>query len=417
MRRLLPWVLPFWICATALAAPDEVLLGRDLGYPVGRAAGSDWERNDGVRVGSFTHQAEIPGLYGGKANELAPAERPMPLRVAATEPAYRWGTGGERGLTVDDYLARQRVTGLLVIRGDEIQLERYQYERKPTDRFTSQSMAKSIVALAVGIGLGEGRIASLDDPAERYAPALRGTLYGGTAIRNLLRMGSGAKYLQTYDFSGDTRRFAAESGRHGIEAAARMVTERAHPQGTYFAYASPEASMLGAVVRGATGQTVSAYLTPRLWQAIGAQTSALWRADRTGLEVTQAHFNATLRDYGRLGIVLAHDGARPDMPGRQIIPREFLLDATDWRRVAEPFRPGKADGYWGYGYLFWLYPDRERRFAMLGSYGQAVLVDPRLRLVMVHTAVNATSEAHRTSLAREREALWRGVLAYHAKKP
>jgi CubicO group peptidase (beta-lactamase class C family) len=274
-------------------------------------------------------------------------------------------------------------------------------------------MAKSIIALAIGIALSERHIASLDDPAERYAPGLRGTLYGGTAIRNLLRMASGAKYLQTYDHTGDTRRFAQESARAGIEVAARLVTERSHPEGTRFAYASPEASMLAAVVRGATGESVSEYLTRRLWQPLGAETSALWRADRTGLEVAQAHFNATLRDYARLGMLLAADGARPDAPDRQIVPRDFLLDATDWTRADPSFRPGAADRYWGYGYLFWLFPDRQRRFAMLGSFGQAVFVDPGLRLVMVHTAVNATSESHRTSLAREREALWRGVLAFH----
>lgn len=53
--------------------------------------------------------------------------------------------------------------------------------------------------------------------------------------------------------------------------------------------------------------TLSEYLTPRLWQAIGAETSALWRADRTGLERASTNFNATLRDYARLGAVLANE--------------------------------------------------------------------------------------------------------------
>ena len=45
---------------------------------------------------------------------------------------------------VDDFLARQRIMGLLIVKDGVIQVERYQYDRKPTDRFTSQSMAKSI---------------------------------------------------------------------------------------------------------------------------------------------------------------------------------------------------------------------------------------------------------------------------------
>ena len=154
-----------------------------------------------------------------------------------------------------------------------------------------------------------------------------------------------------------------------------------------------------------------------MWQAIGAETSALWRADRTGLERASGSFNATLRDYSRLGIVLANDGIRPDDPERkQIIPREFLLDATDWKRVAEAFRPRKATPYYGYSYKFWLFPGEQRRFAMLGVYGQSIFIDPALKLVMVQTGVNATAEAGDTSLAAERLAFWRGVLAQYERK-
>jgi CubicO group peptidase (beta-lactamase class C family) len=169
--------------------------------------------------------------------------------------------------------------------------------------------------------------------------------------------------------------------------------------------------MLASVLRSATGMTVSAYLTPRLWQAIGAETSALWIADKTGQERAAGNFNATLRDYARLAIVLANDGVRPDDPQhKQIIPRDYLLDATDWHRVAEPFRPGKAAPYYGYGYKFWLFPGEHRRFALLGVYGQMIFVDPELKLVMVQTAANATAKAGQTSLSKEADAFWRGVV-------
>ena len=78
----------------------------------------------------------------------------------------------------------------------------------------------------------------------------------------------------------------------------------------------------------------SEYLTTRLWQAIGAENSALWRTDKTGLELAGGNFNATLRDYGRLGIVLANNGIRPDDPQQaEIIPKDYLMAATDWHRV------------------------------------------------------------------------------------
>jgi CubicO group peptidase (beta-lactamase class C family) len=410
--------LALGIAAPASAAPDEEKLGKSQGYPIGKIGNNkDWYYDESVRVGSFTHQAEIPGLYQGGVNVLQRADKPMPLAKAEREPDYRWSTGADRDLSVDDFLARQRIMGLLIVKDGVVQVERYQYDRKPTDRFTSQSMAKSITALGIGYALEEGKIASLDDRADRYAPKLRGTVLGETTIRNLLRMASGARYTQSYDRTGDTPAFSAAIWRDGIEGAARFVTGRETEQGTRFYYASPHTAMLAAVLRGATGLSLSEYLGPRLWQGIGAEETGLWRTDKTGLELAFGNFNATLRDYARLGVVLANDGVRPDDPaGRQVIPREFLLEATDWKRAPEPFRPGKATRYLGYGYQVWTYPGEPKRFVMLGVYGQSLFVDPGQRLVVVQAGANATAEAGGTSLARERDAFWRGVLRYYDKR-
>jgi CubicO group peptidase (beta-lactamase class C family) len=407
-------ILPLTAASIAYAAPDEEKLGKASGYPVGNA--SNWYYDESVRVGSFTHEADIPGIFRGKVNILKPSPKPMVLPKAAREPHFSWRAKDRGELSVDDYLARQRIMGLIIVKDGVVQVERYQYDRKSTDRFTSHSMAKSITALAVGFAQQEGRIKSLDDRADRYAPKLRGTIYGDTTIRNLLRMASGAKYEQTYDGTGDTGRFSAAIARDGIEGAARIVTARETVQGTRFYYASAQTTMLAAVVRAATGMSLSEYLTPRLWQAIGAEESALWYADRTGLEVALGNFNATLRDYARLGVVLANDGMRPDdATKKQIVPLEFLLDATDWKRSPEQFHPGKATPYMGYGYQFWIFPGERRRFALLGVYGQSIFVDPGLKLVIVQTAANATAEAGKNSLGPDRQAFWKGVVSFYGK--
>lgn len=394
---------------SVLAAPDEVRLGRDQGYPVGNAR--NWFTQESVRVGSFTHQAEISGLLRGQPNVMAPSERPLALPRAAREPAYVWRLDG-RELDLDDYLARQRVMGLLILKDGEIQVERYQYERRPEHRFVSNSMAKSIVALAIGLALQEGLLHSLDERADRYAPRLAGTLYGETSLRNLLRMASGARFEERYDGQDDLARFGVAVQRGDLESAAALITERAAPQGKRFNYASAETPMLAAALRGATGLSLSDYLQTRLWQAMGAESSAYWWSDRSGLEAAGGNFNATLRDYARLGHLLAHDGQRPDT-GEQVLPREFLLDATDWRRQPRAFQPGQATPYFGYGYQFWLFPGPARRFALLGVYGQMLFVDPQLKLVMVHTAANAMARAGQTSLGREADALWRGLVAHY----
>lgn len=389
------------------AAPDEDLLGRGQGYPSGNAA--NWFYSEAVRVGSFSHQGQISGVLNGAVHELAPSARPMPLRRAATELSLRWSSDAAAPQSIDDYLARHRVMGLMIIKDDEVLLERYQYQRGPEHRFVSHSMSKSIVSLAIGLALAEGRIASLDDRADRYARRLEGSLYGQTSLRNLLRMGSGARFEERYDGRDDLARFSALASRDGLEQAASSVSVRLAPQGTRFNYASAETTMLAAVLRGATGQSLSAYLTPRLWQAMGAETSALWHTDLTGLETAAGNFNATLRDYARLGVLLAHDGRRPDT-GEQILPRDYLIEATDWHRHALPFQPGKASSYYGYGYQFWTFPGARRRFALTGVFGQLLYVDPQLRLVMVQTAADASASA--AALTRDADALWRALVGH-----
>jgi CubicO group peptidase (beta-lactamase class C family) len=412
-QLLLPLLLGL-LSQPAGAAPDEELLGKAQGYPVGTV--KNWFYEQSVRVGSFTAQGEIPGIFQGKANLLAASDKPMRLPRSDSEPPFRWESNGRRNLTVDDYLARQRIMGLMIIKDGVIQVERYQYDRTPDQRFLSNSMAKSIVSLAVGLALEEGKIASLDDRADRYVPRMGGTLYGETTIRNLLRMSSGARFDERYDGKDDLERWGSAVVRDGVEEAAKIITEREAPQGTRFSYASAETEVLAAVLKGATGMNLSEYLGPRLWQAIGAETPALWRADKRGLERAAGNFNATLRDYGRLGIVLANDGVRPDDPEhRQIIPREYLQDATDWRRAPEAFRPFKATPYYGYSYLFWTFPTQKRRFAMLGVYGQMIFIDPQLKLVMVQTAANATAKAGQTTLGKEADAFWRGLVNHYGR--
>ena len=409
-KRTLPVLFTLILAAVAShawSAPDEDKLGKAQGYPVGNAR--NWFYDESVRVGSFTAEGEIPGIFGGKANVLAASSAPMPLPRADHEPGIRWANDVRKNLTVDDYLARERIMGLLIIKDGVVQVERYQYERTPAQRFVSNSMAKSIVSMAIGIAVQEGKIASLDDRADKYLPAIAGTLYGETTIRNLLRMSSGAHFEERYDGKDDLERFARAVIHGGVEEAAHVITQRDQPQGSHFSYASAETEVLAAVLRGATGMSLSEYLTPRLWQAIGAETPALWRAAPTGLERAAGNFNATLRDYGRLGIVLANDGMRPD-DHQQVIPRDYLLEATDWRRAPAAFRPRTATPYYGYNYQFWVFPTEKRRFAMIGVYGQMILVDPELKLVMVQTAANATAKTGETTLGKNADTFWRGVV-------
>jgi CubicO group peptidase (beta-lactamase class C family) len=396
---LLPvWAVLLICCAAPLAdaAPDEELLGKSLGYPVGTPA--TWFGDERVRVGSFSQLDSILPY-----RRLGHAGTPRPLPAAPAEPDYTY-TGG----TIDDFLARRRVTGLMVVKDGVVQLERYQYGRTPAHRLLSNSMGKSITSIAIGLALHEGRIRSLDDNAAVYVPELANSPYGETPIRALLRMSSGVLFSERYDGADDLSKYVRKQSRDGTIAALRSFDTRDIPVGERFQYASVETIVLGFVVKGATGQTLSDYVAERLWQPMGAEADATWILDPGGAEYAWGHFNATLRDWGRLAMLLADDGVRD---GRPVIPHDYLREATDFTRHPPAFTPGAATPYFGYGYQFWTFPGKSRRFALLGVFGQSIFVDPQLRLALVITAVQRDPTSVSDGFGRERDALWRGIVS------
>jgi CubicO group peptidase (beta-lactamase class C family) len=74
--------------------------------------------------------------------------------------------------------------------------------------------------------------------------------------------------------------------------------------------------------------------------------------------------------------------------GQQIIPAQWMIEATTARPSDAYLAPGRSMQYFGYGYLLWLLPGDRRQFAMVGDYGQRVCIDPAAKLVMVQTALD-----------------------------
>lgn len=363
-----------------LAAPDEDRLGKGEGYPVCPMAQAAQTR---CLIGTVSRMDEI---Y--PARKVAMGAEARPLRRAATEPAIRYSHQSSGG-TLDDYLSRNRATGLLVLKGDTILAERYQYERGPEQRMASYSMAKTLVSMLVGIALSEGKIKSIDDRAEQYVPELKGHPYGETSLRHLLTMSSGVRFTENYSGNDDVAVLARLSVFLQSEGGAATVIPfrtRERAPGEKFHYSSAESQVLGLVVRAATGRPLADYLSEKIWQPMGAEADASWIVDKGGYEVAFAFFNATVRDYARLGMLLANDGA---LGGKQIIPAEWVRAATT--APARQFQPGQADPFFGYGYQTWILPGEERRFLLRGLRGQLVCVDPTSKVVIVHTAARETS--------------------------
>ena len=365
--------------------PNAELYGAEKGYPLpdiveARRRGDPWEPK--YRVGAFTHLDQI---YPTRLVERAGS--PWNFKCSTAQIYYDFQ--GSRFSPID-YVSRNPVTGLLIAKDDHILFEHYQYARTDHDRFVSQSMVKSIIGLLIGIAIAEGAIKSVDDTPEAYVPGFRGSEYGRTPIRDLLHMSSGVDFGETRDGGRDLNRLwngmgiAFPTTKMGTVNSIVQFNQRMAPAGTRFYYASIEPDVLGMVLHNAVNKSASDYLREKLWEPVGAEADARWLIDAEGFELAHFGFNAVLRDYARLGRLLAHDGA---WDGKQIVPAQWMIDATTVRASDTYLLPGRATKKFGYGYLLWLFPGERRQFALLGYKGQYVCVDPVSKLVMVHTAV------------------------------
>jgi CubicO group peptidase (beta-lactamase class C family) len=353
--------------------PNADEFGRKEGYPSCIAY-----IDERCRVGALSRYDTL-----FPARTIAAPKQPTRLERAAVEPVVRYSFAG-LDLTLDDYLDRHPVTGLLIARGNTILAERYQYGRTDRDRLTSFSMAKSVVGLLIGIALKEGAIRSIDDLAETYVSGLRDTEYGRTPIKALLLMASGVAFSEEYanpssDIYTLARLTLQQDPVGSLAAVKRFNTRRAAP-GVRFSYSSAESLVLGLVLAAATKRTVSDYAAEKLWQPLGAEADATWIIDATGQEITFAYVNAVLRDWARLGLMLANGGS---WFGKTIIPEDWLA-ASAANAIPAAFLVK-------YGYQIWYSADTTR-FSLRGLHGQYVLIDPDLKLVLVQTALSDEPE-------------------------
>lgn len=374
--------------------PDAEAYGAGQNYPLGTIA--DRTRQDRM-VATFSNFDKLL-----PAHVVMPPAMPSPLARNCDQTVWRYGFEGERH-TIDDYLSRHPTTGLLIAKDSTILFERYQYGRRDTDRLLSNSMVKTMVAMLVGIAIKEGKIRSIEDLAQDYVPDMKGSAYGQTSLRALLTMSSGIAFSETYDGKDDAASFGRDLRRSDLPNAANLLrrySTRAAPPETKFAYAGPQTETLGLVLMAATGKRLSDYLSEKIWKPMGAEDEASWTVDGHNQEQAFCCFGARLRDYARFGLLLAKDGGG-------IIPQSWVIEATTAPEGS--FRaPRVATPFYGYGYQTWIIPAKRRMFAMLGTNGQAIFVDPALKLVMVHTAVRL--KPSQDPAARELVALWFGLV-------
>lgn len=303
----------------------------------------------------------------------------LPERRRSLSPEVRFADGA---MPFETALDRTYTNALLVLRDGALVDERYRNGSGPESRFTSWSVAKSITSILIGIALDKGMIANVTEQADKYVPELKGTSFEGATIEDLLTMRDGTSYTEQVPGGESTldriKRRSSYANFTGFSDVTGLGLTRIHPPGTHFNYSTLTSSLLARAVEGASGMTLAAFTEKYLWRPAGMEASAYWQLDRPapdGLALGGSGFNATLRDFGRIGQLML-DGGRAN--GKQIVSKVWVEKSTQHFGGGSVL-PGAPRGY---GYQWWTTLGTYR-FEAIGIHGQFVSVDPATRTVIV----------------------------------
>ena len=294
-----------------------------------------------------------------------------------------------RKQSIDEIAVHQFIDGLLIIKDGEIVVENY-YGHLTQDRpHLMNSVSKSIVGLVAGKLAAQGVI-DLEKPVSHYVPALAKSGYGPDSLQTLLDMRDGSDYTETYaDFTTTFRLqdcaigwtdadYCPKNGPIGLYEFLPTVGREKSKLGT-FSYRSGSTNVIGWVLEAVTKQPLAELISEHIWQPMGAEFDANITVDEGGFVLADHGISATLRDLGRMGLLVLNDGKAF---GNEVIPSKFIQDIRGQQGDPKWPYPGLG-GYKPYYRSFWWGEGNPGGdISGYGIHGQFVRVVPEAGLVV-----------------------------------
>jgi len=328
---------------------------------------------------------------------LAPASKTpdlMPSHII--EPAdtrIAWATGsanlpknvnyGGTEISLEKFIDDTETNAFLVIKDGKLVFEKYYNGKSKDTLLPTYSVAKTLTSIMIGQLITAGKLKESDTFVSILPEYKAGTDFDLVTIRDLLDMNSGIGVSDNYPTGPSGWGVAIAQ----MYASTDLYWWLHHNQkmwekpGTKPEYRSINTQLLGMVIAKLTGETVSEYFQKNVWQPIGAQSQAKWNVDHVGgIEKTFCCFNATARDFARVGQLFVNNGAA-NIGGGSVISASYL------KRMSTPVVT--LDYNWGYSAQTWHpFPDS---ILLLGLHGQYIYVQPKEQVVIVKLSDLPTS--------------------------
>jgi CubicO group peptidase (beta-lactamase class C family) len=271
---------------------------------------------------------------------------------------------------------------LIIVRHDRLVAAGWWAPYTPDRVHLLYSLSKSFTSTAAGLAAAEGLL-RLDDPVISYFPEFEAEITDPRSramlVRHIASMASG----HLTDMAD--RAFALDPDEP-VRGFLLLPPDR--DPGTVFAYNQPCTYTLAAIVQRVTGQSLTEYLRPRVFDPLGIGETA-WLQHPAGRDIGYSGLHATTDAIARLGMLYLRGGV---WQGERLLPASWVAEAT---RPHVSNADGTAEGAasdWqqGYGFQFW---KSRHGYRGDGAYGQFCVVLPEYDAVVAMTAATEQMQA------------------------
>jgi CubicO group peptidase (beta-lactamase class C family) len=244
------------------------------------------------------------------------------------------------------------------------------------------STTKAFTSTLVGIAIDRGFIKDTEEPIYTYLPAYASSFSEEKKrirISHMLTMTPGFEWRQ-FGVSDDRNDGMAMWGTDDVIRYVLQKPLETRP-GEVFNYTNGVPTVMGAVIKNATGVDVTAFAEESLFRPLGI-SRFVWTSYPDGSLETDGGLALRSRDLAKLGQLFLNRGV---WHGQRIVSEEWIHEST-----RERLRFGKSLR-WGYG-LYWMQADTKVNGKMVHSFfapgdgNQILAVFPDLHVVVVFTA-------------------------------
>jgi len=333
--------------------------------------------------------------------------------------------------TVIDALKDDYSDGIVVIKDGNLIFEDYFGEFGPHDHHIWASSTKSLVGLAAGVLVEQGKL-DLKQQVTDYIPELKGSAFEPLTVQQVLNMVSALDYSENYaDLEPGTVHYEYFR-RVGLTPAFDLMMldpkNDDTPRGVYsflprfkgradlkpgevFEYHSPNVDVIAWIIARQSGMPLQQFIQENIWGKLQTEHDAFFMTDIDFTPFASGGFNTTLRDYARLGLAVLNNGK---LNGVQVLPEQWVRDIPKVNDALieytnqSVYKDTKAVSFdpqlIAYKNFWWVHDRDKGIFTARGVYGQTLYIDRSKNLVIAcfgsaQTASNAARETSKVKMA------------------